>query len=161
MLYCESCRCLSPSGTARCQNCRRGKLRPVGEEDFVLLQRADEYAAGKIGEALEAAGIFWESGELPAGKRYSPYDSEILPTDRELFVPYAQLQLAEEVSAAAGEALRRERYGEESEEEFEDMPPRKRLVVQILSVLAFLLLVCACVFAADALSGWLKGLLGF
>ena len=44
------------------------------------------------------------------------------------------------------------------EETFEDMPRRKRIVVQIVSVAAFLVLIMLVVFAADGLANWLKSL---
>ena len=44
------------------------------------------------------------------------------------------------------------------EETFEDMPRKKRIVVQIVSVAAFLVLIMLVVFAADGLANWLKSL---
>lgn len=38
------------------------------------------------------------------------------------------------------------------------MPRKKRIVVQIVSVFAFLLAIMLVVYGADFLAGWLKGL---
>ena len=47
---------------------------------------------------------------------------------------------------------------EEEGETFEDMPRKKRILVQVVSVLAFILLIMAAVYGADFAANWLKGL---
>ena len=71
---------------------------------------------------------------------------------------YQDLPAARGLSAQLREELQLEQAGEE--EGFEDMPRRKRILVQIVSAIGFILLVMLTVFAADAAAGWLKSLLG-
>ena len=47
---------------------------------------------------------------------------------------------------------------EEEGETFEDMPRKKRILVQVVSVLAFILLIMTAVYGADFAANWLKGL---
>lgn len=155
MLYCEKCRSISPDSSAKCQNCKSSKLRAVDGEDLVLLHRADQYTAQRLARQFDAAGIGYQSEPFGKGRVSYLYDSEIMPTDRNLYVRYSDLEAAKELSAQMKEAIEKE---QESPEELEDMPPRKRILVQIFSVLAFLCLVALAVLGADALANWLKGL---
>ena len=164
MLYCEKCRTLSPDGSDRCQSCRSAKLRPAAGEDLVLLHRADQYTAGLLAAKLDEARIPYDLTPAARHPFTQLYDSEALPTDKALFVPWDDLPRAEELSLQVKAQVEAERAaaGKEGEEEepFEPMSPRKRLVVQILSTIAFLILVMLVVFGADAFSNWLKSLFG-
>lgn len=155
MLVCEKCHGLCESGTARCPNCKSHHLRPVQGDDLVLLHRADEYAAQKLKERFEAAGIACRAEPAATGLHTPLYDGGAMPTDKILLVRYEDLEAAEQISAEVLEELARER---QPQEEFEDMPLKKRLVVQTLSIILFMVLVMAAVFGADALANWLKGL---
>ncbi len=157
MQYCKRCSSVCEDHLHRCPNCNSNKLRKALEDDYVYLQRADVYTAGRL------EGLFTENGIdcrlEPYGKgRPAPlYDSEVMPTDKSVFVPFKDLQEARDLAAA----LYREMEADEpKEEEFEDMPRRKRILVQALSAIAFILLIMLAVFAADAAAGWLKGLFG-
>ena len=46
----------------------------------------------------------------------------------------------------------------EEEETFQDMPPKKRIAVQIVSVFLFIVLIMLVVYGADFIANWLKGL---
>ena len=61
------------------------------------------------------------------------------------------------IASQIEQEIERERQGEP--EEFEEMPRRKRILVQSLSVVAFLLLVMLAVFGADAIANWIRGLM--
>ncbi len=160
MLYCPKCRSLSPDGAAKCQNCRSSKLREPGGEDMVLFRRADQYTAERLEERFQAAGIVWEEKPFGKGRTSYFYDSEVMPTDKNLYVRFSDLPAAREIA----EAFQKEREQEQSEsggeEEFTEMSRGKRMLVQTVSVLAFLILVMLAVFGADALANWLKGLFG-
>ena len=58
------------------------------------------------------------------------------------------------IASQIEQEIERERQGEP--EEFEEMPRRKRILVQSLSVVAFLLLVMLAVFGADAIANWIR-----
>ena len=151
MQYCEKCRRVFEEGPGKCPNCKSRKLRPAGEGDMVLLMTADMYAAGRINEALLGAGI--EARLESAGSAYFSFDTS--PTDQNIFVPYGSFQRAGEIAAGVGREVEEERAPEE-----DSTPRMKRIVGEVLSVLAFLVLIMLAVYGADGLAGWLKGLMG-
>lgn len=154
MQYCGKCGRVCEDGAAKCPGCRSGKLRPAGEGDMVFMCEADMYAAGKMNEALRGAGI--ECRMENVGSAYFNFDSASMPTDQKIFVPYERLEQAKEIAAAAAKEVEDER----SPEEEGGGPRTKRIVGEVLSVVAFLVLVMIAVYGADSLAGWLKGLLG-
>ncbi len=165
MLYCVKCRSVSEDGAGKCQNCKNTKLRAVDGKDMVLLHRADEYAAGLLARRFDEAGITYEVEPFQKGHVSYLYDSEVMPTDKNIFVAFEDLPAAKEISAAMKEQLDEQRLGASAgtgreEDAPEDMPTKKRVLVQAVSVLLFLLLIIATVLGADALSEWLKGLFG-
>lgn len=151
MQYCVKCRRVFEEGPSKCPGCKSRKLRPAGEGDMVLLMTADMYSAGRINEALIEAGI--ESVLESAGSAYFSFDTS--PTDQNIFVPYESLQRAGEIAAGTGREVEEERAPEE------DGTPRvKRIVGEVLSVLAFLVLIMLAVYGADSFANWLKSLMG-
>lgn len=152
MLYCSKCRAICDNA-ARCPNCRNPKLRPVAPEDLVLLHSADLYTAQQVQERLALDGIRCQVEDFAKGGVSCFYDSQVMPTDKSLYVPYRQLEEARVISA---------QVGREVEHEMEQAPPEppgaKRIIGEILSVVVFLLLIMAAVFGADAAANWLKGL---
>lgn len=157
MLYCTKCRCVCEDSTAKCPNCKSVKLREAGENDLVLLHRADQYTAQRLAELFDGAGVVYQLEPFGKGRVSYLYDSEVMPTDKNIFVRFADLPAAKELSVKLQEELEQE---QEPEEEFEEMPRGKRMLVQSLSVIAFLILVMLAVFGADAFAGWLKQLFG-
>lgn len=158
MLYCPKCRSVCEESTAKCPNCKNTKLREVNEEDYVLLHRADLYATQRLEKQFEEHGVAYRIEDFGKGRVSYLYDSEVMPTDKNIYVKYRDLPTARGLSTQVKSLLEQERAGET--EEFEDMPRKKRMIVQTLSVLAFLILVMLVVFGADAFANWLKGILG-
>ncbi len=156
MLYCTKCRSVCQDSTAKCPSCKSAKLRPAVDGDMVLLHRADEYTAQKLTEQFSGVGIYYELEPFGKGRVSYLYDSEVMPTDKNIYVRYSDLPAAQELSRRFQEEL----AGQQEPEEFEDMPRGKRMLVQSLSAIAFLVLVMLAVFGADAFANWLKGLLG-
>lgn len=152
MFYCPKCRSVSDSGS-RCPNCRNSKLRPVDPEDYVLLQSADQYTAQQVSERLAQEGVGCKVEDFSAGLSSHFYDSKVMPTDKTLYVPFRQLEEARTLSAQVGRELEREMERGEAEP-----PGAKRIVGEIVSIVAFLLLIMAAVFGADAVANWLKSL---
>ena len=60
----------------------------------------------------------------------------------------------------AARAMREVESEREPEEGGDDRPGMKRIVGEVLSVLAFLVLIMLAVYGADGLANWLKGLVG-
>ena len=127
----------------------------------MLLQRADEFTAYRLAERFEAAGIPCRSEPAATGLHTPLFDGSVMPTDKIVLVRFGDLETAEQLSVEVRDKLASERQPEEpSEEEFEDMPLKKRLIVQTLSILLFMALVAAAVLGADAFANWLKSLFG-
>lgn len=157
MQYCKRCQSACEDFEHRCPNCKSNKLRKALEDDFVYLQRADLYTAGRLESLLTENSIPCKLEPYGKGRPAPLYDSEVMPTDKNIFVPLKDLPAAQGLYASLRQELEAD---EPPAEEFEDMPRRKRILVQALSAIAFILLVIAAVFAADAAAGWLKSLLG-
>lgn len=157
MQYCKRCQTVCEDYEHRCPNCKSNKLRKALEDDFVYLGREDVYTAGRLEGLLTESGIDCRLEPYAKGRPVPLYDSEVMPTDKSVFVPFKDLPEARDLAAALHRELEDRAPGEE---EFEDMPRRKRILVQILSAIGFILLVVLAVFAADAAAGWLKSLFG-
>lgn len=153
MLYCEKCRRVWEDTASRCSHCRSGKLRPAAGRDEVFLQSADMYTAQRLEERLAGQDIFCRSENRNAALSF--YDSQAMPTDKDIFVRYEDFSQAKGVSAALSQELASER---EQQEEEAGPPSAKRIVGEIVSVVAFLVLVMLAVFGADAAANFLKGL---
>lgn len=156
MLYCKRCQTVCDKHLHRCPNCKSNKLRPVAEEDFVFLTRADVYTAGRLESLLAQQDMECRLEPYGRGRPTPLYDSEVMPTDKSVFVPYRDLTEARELYLA----LAREMEEDAPDEEFQELPRRKRILVQAVSAAVFILLIIVAVFAADAVAGWLKGIFG-
>lgn len=152
MQYCTKCKNLCEDKLTVCPHCKRSRsLRQAKDGDMVFLQKASEYEAGEFAALFEENAIRHEILPYSTGLVSSLYDSEVMPTDKNVFVAYEDLERAK--------ILLEEEYDEpEVQEEDDQMPPKKRIVVQIVSVLAFLVLVSLVVFAADFIANELRGL---
>lgn len=157
MLYCTKCHGVCPDSAMKCPNCKSGKLRPVNPEDLVLLHRADQYTAMLLEEQFKEKQVVYRMDPLQGGRISYLYEGDVMPTDKMVLVQWEDYPIAKELSAQVAQRVEKERAGEEGET-FEDMPRKKRIVVQIVSVFAFLLAIMLVVYGADFLAGWLKGL---
>ncbi len=159
MLYCTKCRGLCEDTSAKCPHCKNSRsLRSAHEDDLVLLQRADAYTAQQISSALKEHGISCQLEKFGTGRVSYLYDSEVMPTDQNLYVRFGDLPTATGLSAFVQRQIEAQR--KEGFEPQEEMSKGKRMLVQSLSVIAFMILVMLTVFGADAFAGWLKSLFG-
>ncbi len=151
MLYCTKCQTICEDSTRACPNCRRSRtLRPVREEDEVFFMKVHEGEASELSAIFDSLAIRYRTEPVKAGFSTSVYDPEFLPTDRNLYVEYRDLERANEAAA--------QELQEPAPPEEDDMPKRKRMVIQTVSIVAFLALVMAVVLATDQLAGFLKSL---
>lgn len=155
MLYCTKCHGVCQDSTMKCPNCKSSKLRQVDEEDMVLLHRASQYAAQCLEQRFQEQGVVYEMEPFDGGRISYLYDSDVMPTDKMVLVRWKDYPTAQKISVQLKEELERD---EEPEEEFQPMSGKKRIIVQALSVIAFLVLVMLVVYGADAAANWLKGL---
>lgn len=158
MLYCTKCHGVCQDSTLKCPNCKSSKLRQVNDEDFVLLHRADQYAAQRLEEEFKAEGISYQMERFDGGRISYLYDSDIMTTDKMVLVRWGDYPAAKKISAQLKDDMEREQAEDNGGETFEPMSPKKRLVVQIVSVFVFLVAVMLVVFGADAVANWLKSL---
>ena len=161
MLYCTKCHGACQDSAAKCPNCKNSKLRPLEGEDMVRLQRADQYTAGLLEQRFAQEGVGFQMEPFSGGWVSDLYDNDVLPTDKLVLVRWSDYDRAKELSSQVCRQVEAERaaVGQEEEgETFEDMPRKKRILVQVVSVLAFILLIMAAVYGADFAANWLKGL---
>jgi len=161
MLYCTKCSALNVQGTDKCAGCGSHKsLREVDAGDYVRLHNADEYTAGLLVKDFDAANIAHRIEPMQNRGFSQLYNSEVMPTDKSVYVRYADMERAKELSAALKEKMKEEQ-GPPAED---NMSPRKRLVIQIVSVALFLILIIVVVllsdFFANNLKEFIEGLFG-
>ncbi len=156
MQYCEKCRRLCEDGAAKCPGCRSGKLRPAGERDMAFLCQCNLYMAERLEQALTRADIPHKVEDAGKGAYYT-FDMESMPTDKRIYVQAGQMEQAQALAVQVNEEIIQEQGGQQ-----EDAPPPtlKRLVGEILSVVAFLVLIMLAVYSADSFTSWLKSIFG-
>lgn len=155
MLFCTKCSTLNDDGADKCSRCKGHKnMREANNEDYVLLHNADQYTASVLAKDFDDAGVKYEVKPFDTGMVSYFYDSEVLPTDKSIFVRYGDIDKAKECSAALKEKMVKE------QEEFpeDNMSPRKRIVIQIVSIILFFGAITAVVLASDYIANFLKGL---
>ena len=81
------------------------------------------------------------------------YDPEYLPTDKDIYVEYQDLERAKELMLKE-----REEQSQEKPPEEDDMPRGKRMLIQSLSVIAFMAIVILVVLGSDFIANLLKAL---
>lgn len=153
MLYCTKCGALNEQAVEKCAGCgSRKSLREADADDYIRLHNADQYTAGLLEKDFEAANIGHRIEPMKNRGFSSTYDSEVMPTDKSIYVRYADMEQAKELSAALKEKIKEEQ-GPPAED---NMSPRKRLVIQIVSVALFLVLITVVVLLSDFFANNLK-----
>ena len=151
MLYCTKCQTICEDSTRTCPNCKRSRgLRPVKDNDEVFFMKVSEGEAAEITALFESLAIRHRAEQVKAGFSTSVFDSAFVPTDRNLYVEYQDLE-------RANETIAKETADPEPAPE-DDMPRGKRMVIQTVSILAFMVLVMLVVFASDSLATLLREL---
>lgn len=156
MLYCTKCKNLCDDKLTSCPKCSRSRnLREARDGDMVLWDKFSEFEASEICDAFEKHGIRYSTEPYKVGTVTNPFDSRVMPEDKNLYVAYGDIEAAREVISRE---LPQEAEEEEIPEE-EEMSSKKRIAVQIISVIAFILIVAAVVFASDFVAEGLRDLL--
>lgn len=122
---------------------------------MVYLNSADEYTMGLLTPLLDEAGITYKLEKFGEGWVSYMYDSEVMPTDKTISVLYEDYEQAQEMVAKVRKQVEAERAGDT--EDFEEMPPRRRLIAQIVSVILFLIAIVVVVLGADWVANTVKG----
>lgn len=153
MLYCTKCQTICEDSTRTCPGCKRSRgLRPIKGEDEVFFMKVHEMEAAEIEALFDEKAIRCRMEPVKHGFATSVYDPEFLPTDKNIFVEYQDLERANAVMAAEVE-------DPEPSSVEEEMPRGKRMVIQTVSIIGFMILVMLLVFATDSVASWLKNLL--
>lgn len=151
MLYCTKCQSICEDSTRACPNCKRSRaLRPVKDSDEVFFMKVSEGESAEITELFDSLAIRHRAEPVKAGFSTSVYDPEFMPTDKNLYVEYQDLE-------RANEAIAKEAEEEEAPQE-DPMPKGKRMLVQSLSIIAFMVIVMLVVLGTDFLANLLKEL---
>lgn len=157
MLYCGKCKCLTQEGgKQKCASCGNTKVRPVGQEDYVLLQRADQFTVSQLVSRFEDFSLDFQLEEFGKGRLSYLYDSDVMPTDKNVYVRFRDYPTAQGFAAEIAHQEAEKEEQAQHPEEFEEMSRRKRIIVQVVSVIAFLVVVMLVVFGADYVANWLR-----
>lgn len=152
MLYCTKCQTICADSTRSCPNCKRSRaLRPIKGEDEVFFMKVSEAEAAEIEEMFDVSAVRCRIEPVKMGFSVSTYDPEFMPTDKNIFVEYQDLERANALMAAETE-------DPVPPEEDDDMPKGKRMVIQTVSIIAFMVLVMLLVFAMNPIANALKNL---
>ena len=153
MLYCTKCQTVCADSTRTCPNCKRGRgLRPIKGDDEVFFMKVSEVEAAELEELFDAQAVRCRIAPVKTGFSASTFDPEFIPTDKNVFVEYQDFERANALMAAETEDPA------PIEEDDDDMPQGKRMVIQTVSIIAFMLLVMLLVFAMDSIANALKNL---
>ena len=153
MLYCTKCKTVCADSMRTCPNCKRSRgLRPIKGEDEVFFMKVHEMEAAELETLFDAQAVRCRMEPVKAGFAVSTYDPEFLPSDKNIYVEYQDLERANALMAAEVEDT------ELPEEEEDDMPRGKRMVIQTVSIIAFLLAVMLLVLLTDSVANALKNL---
>ena len=148
MRYCPDCHALC-SGEKHCPYCGSGRLRPVREDDPVLLINASREESGPILGALSDAGV-------PYLEKAGGVSGVVLGSSRssgiQVYVPFGALSRSTEILRGIG-VVRNEKKTAEKEEAKSGAPQseKKAKAARVISTLLFLAAVAAVVFLTDAL----------
>ena len=130
MLYCTKCKSICEDSTQTCPNCKRSRgLRPVKPEDDVFFLKVSEGEAAELALLFEQNAVRHAIHPVKGGFSTSVYDPEYLPTDKDIYVEYQDLERA-----------------------------KKRMLIQSLSVIAFMAIVILVVLGSDFIANLLKAL---
>lgn len=121
MLYCTKCKSICEDSTQTCPNCKRSRgLRPVKPEDEVFFLKVSEGEAAELALLFEQNAVRHAIHPVKGGFSTSVYDPEYLPTDKDIYVEYQDLERAKELMLKEREEQSQEKPSEEN-----DMPRRQ------------------------------------
>ena len=147
-LYCEQCYRLEPMGTEICPVCG-GALREAVEGDSVFLVTVEIDAFQQLEGALQQAKIPFQTKDKPLPPDGSVYSGRGLLTPKDVFVRASDYENADRILNGL--------FTRAAQEENE-MPIKKRVLVQVVSVFLFIAVIALVVYAADWIAAFVKSL---
>ena len=148
MQYCEDCQVLSKDGES-CPSCGGKNLRPVRNDDPILLLTVGGEESQRISAAFDDAGIPHMERRMGSGGYVSPILGQSRCSDFRIFVPYEKIADAENVLRGIG-ALKEHPPEDEKSEEIPESGSRRR-ARHIIIALMLGALICVAVLATDTL----------
>lgn len=156
MQYCVKCNNVTDDRVTVCPVCRHGRgLREARDTDLVTFGRMSEYEAENAQELFDEYGISYDIKPYKIGLATSPYNTEIMPTDKSVFVAYKDAETARKLLAEAKGSEAREL----DEEPVDPQIKKRNIIVEVVTTLAFLGGMTLLYFAAAPVADWLKELL--
>lgn len=153
MLYCPKCKSLCEDSAVRCPECGKRKLREPTQLDKVLLVTVTEMEAQRLEPVMKESGIPFEMHPSNIDGIPSIYNSDAILSNQSFYVLLPQLEEAEKVVSdfrqKEAEAAKAAKADAQDTPEEEEMSRGKRMLVQIVSVLAFILLIWLVVMGTD------------
>ena len=152
MQYCTKCRHLTEDKLTSCSNCKRSRnLRQVRDNDLVFLLTCHKYEAEEIDYLFEEHGVKHSLENFELGVVQSPFDARSLKDDQNIYVEYGDIDAAHEILV---------QHDEEKQAEVvpDTMPKGKRIALDIIAILAFMIIVTLVVIASDTVA---NGLVNF
>ena len=150
MLYCPKCKSLCEDFAVRCPECGKRKLRAPTQLDKVLLVTVTEMEAQRLEPVMKESGIPFEMHPSNIDGIPSIYNSDAILSNQSFYVLLPQLEEAEKVVSdfrqKEAEAAKADAQHVPEEEE---MSRGKRMLVQLVTVLAFILLIWLVVMGTD------------
>jgi hypothetical protein len=155
MQYCTKCFNTCNDGLSSCPVCKHNEyLRPVTDTDKIILGKYRNFDAQNISELFNENNIVYEVKPFSLGFVSTIYDSEVMPDDKNIYVNYSDYDKARVI---IGEYSKENDNKEIEEQETVDpKTQRKRIITEIISILAFLIIVSLVVFSSDAVANWLR-----
>ena len=161
MKYCKKCKRTYSDNAGKCENCGKPLFELDDDNTPVYLLSASGFERERIMTALVSNGIPCDSrinkDDVPSAEIITGVDNAI----EDILVPASAYEKAYEICVGIG-AVKLDGettiVEEQRSEEFEEMPPKKRTAVKILSAILFIIIVALVIFGTDAITGFIKGL---
>ncbi len=145
--FCSKCECVCGVNVTACPVCKRTRsVRDVKELDMIFLMKTSEFEASELDDLFEKNAVVNEIRVVKSSRVSSVYDSEFIPTDKNIYVAYKDYDRAKELT-----------FKEEKPEEAEP-PTKKQIIKSITGIILFMLLIALVTLGTDAFTGWLKTL---
>ncbi|MFI3206973.1 MAG: hypothetical protein R3Y33_06970 [Clostridia bacterium] len=150
MQYCFKCKNICDEETMVCPHCKRKTgLRTAKDSDMVYFIKTTEFESSEIDELFSNYSLNFEIKPYKTGIVSSVYDCTYMPTDKEIFVSFADYKTAKKLYDS---------MSVEEEEQIPEPPSKKDLVKQAVLIIAFLSIVTLVVLGTDAITTFIKSL---
>lgn len=153
MQICKRCKHLCEDKFVVCPECKHPKtLKTVKDNDEVFFMKGHDFEVETYDVILSESGI--KHSVLRTGNVYThnPFDSQNLPEDQSLYVAYSDIEAAKSII---------DNYETEhfSETEEDTMPRWKRLLLDAVGIILFMILVAIVVACTDKIANGLRSFL--